>query len=184
MPHKIRHFTWRACRDILPFKTNLVKRNVLQVDTCEGCNVGAEDSIHFFWKCSCAKEVWSASKLVFPAVLDQLCSFKDLLWCLMMDAKISPKNIEPLVTCAWAMWGNKNSVCYSGTRKEGSELLQWAVHYLDEYQTVVDSLPAATEPVQHVTRWNPPYAPCFKFNVDGAIFPELHSVGVGVLAHD
>nr|XP_023898148.1 uncharacterized protein LOC112010025 [Quercus suber] len=58
------------------------------------------------------------------------------------------------------------------------------MHYLDEYETAVDSLPAATEPVQHVTRWNPPHAPCFKFNVDGAIFPELHSVGVGVIVCD
>ena len=49
VPHKIRHFAWRACRDILPLKTNLVKRNVLQVDTCDGCNVEAEDSILFFF---------------------------------------------------------------------------------------------------------------------------------------
>ena len=37
-------------------KTNLVKRNVLQVDTCDGCNEEVENSIHFFWKCSRAKE--------------------------------------------------------------------------------------------------------------------------------
>ena len=58
VPHKIRHFVWRACRDILPLKTNLVKRNVLQVATCDGCNV-EEDSIHFFWKSGRAKELWS-----------------------------------------------------------------------------------------------------------------------------
>ena len=49
VPHKIRHFAWRACRDILPLKTNLVKRNVLQVDMSDGCNVEAKDSIHFFF---------------------------------------------------------------------------------------------------------------------------------------
>ena len=48
VPHKIRHFTWRACRDILLLKTNLVKRNVLQADTCDECKVEAEDLIHFF----------------------------------------------------------------------------------------------------------------------------------------
>ena len=26
VPHKIRHFAWRACRDILPLKTKLVKK--------------------------------------------------------------------------------------------------------------------------------------------------------------
>ena len=29
VPHKIRHFTWRACRDILPTKSNLLRWKVL-----------------------------------------------------------------------------------------------------------------------------------------------------------
>ena len=33
-------------------------------------------------------------------------------------------------------------------------------------------------------RWSPPPAPSLKFNVDDAIFVELHSVGVGVIAQD
>uniref|UniRef100_A0A7N2MJC6 Reverse transcriptase zinc-binding domain-containing protein n=1 Tax=Quercus lobata TaxID=97700 RepID=A0A7N2MJC6_QUELO len=28
-PHKVRHFAWRACKDILPTKENLVRRKVL-----------------------------------------------------------------------------------------------------------------------------------------------------------
>ena len=56
VPYKIRHFSWRACWDILPLKTNLVKRNVLQVDIYDGCNKEVENSIYFFWKCSHAKK--------------------------------------------------------------------------------------------------------------------------------
>lgn len=45
--HKIiRHFTWRACRDILPSKANLVRGRVLQDDRCEACNVVAEEASH------------------------------------------------------------------------------------------------------------------------------------------
>ncbi|KAK9989948.1 hypothetical protein SO802_030187 [Lithocarpus litseifolius] len=29
IPHKIRHFAWRACKDVLPTKENLVRRKVL-----------------------------------------------------------------------------------------------------------------------------------------------------------
>ena len=133
MPHKIRHFAWRACRDILLLKTNLVKRNVLQVDTCDGCNVEAENSIHFLWKCTRAKELWSSLKLVFPNVLDQLSSFKEMLWCLMMDEKCSPENIEMILTSVWAMWGNRNDILHNRTHKDGKMLLQWAMQYLEEY---------------------------------------------------
>lgn len=123
MPYKIRHFSWRACRDILPLKTNPVKRNVLQDDLCDECNAEAENSFHFFWKCSRAKDMWSLSKLVFSSVMDQLGSFKEILWCLMIDEKSSSENIELLVTCAWALWNNKNVVRHGGKRKDGRMLL-------------------------------------------------------------
>ena len=117
-------------------------------------------------------------------MLDQLGSFKEMLWGLMMDVKSSPEKIELLLTCVWAMWGNKNDIRYGKTCKDGRMLLQWAMQYLEEYQIAVDSLPNAHESVQHILRWSLPPAPCFKFNVDGAIFPELHSVGVGVITRD
>ena len=50
-------------------------------DICDGCNEEAKNLIHFFWKCSHAKELWSSRKLDFPNVMDQLGSFKEMLWC-------------------------------------------------------------------------------------------------------
>lgn len=35
IPHKIRHFAWRACRAVLPTKENLVRRKVLSDSCCE-----------------------------------------------------------------------------------------------------------------------------------------------------
>ena len=51
LPHKIRHFAWEACRNILPTKVNLLKRRVLQDDICEECRLVAETSGHLFWTC-------------------------------------------------------------------------------------------------------------------------------------
>ncbi|XP_065637686.1 uncharacterized protein LOC136070942 [Quercus suber] len=140
VPHKIRHFAWRACRDILPLKTNLVKRNVLQ-----------------------------------------LSSFKEIMWCLMMDENCAAESIELIVTCAWALWSNRNEIRHGGKRKDGRQLIHWASKYLVEYQSAMELLPAVEKPVQQVMSWNPPPTPYLKFNVDGAIFPELRSVGIGVI---
>ncbi|XP_075660665.1 uncharacterized protein LOC142630550 [Castanea sativa] len=81
-----------------------------EVAICDGCNMEDEDSIHFFWKCSRAKELWSSSKLVFPNEINQFSSFKEMLWCLMMHEMSSPENIELVLTCAWAMWSNRNDI--------------------------------------------------------------------------
>ena len=58
IPHKIRHFAWRAARDILPTKSNLVCRNVLGDSTCEECGEASESLFHLFWECTKAKETW------------------------------------------------------------------------------------------------------------------------------
>ena len=42
VPHKVRHFVWRACRDKLPTKRNLRHRQVLAEDMCDECKLDSE----------------------------------------------------------------------------------------------------------------------------------------------
>ncbi|KAF3943043.1 hypothetical protein CMV_030359 [Castanea mollissima] len=56
IPHKVRHFGWRACREVLPTKTNLMRRKVVPDDTCKICKEAAESTGHVLWSCSNAKE--------------------------------------------------------------------------------------------------------------------------------
>ena len=48
VPHKICHFTWRACKNILPTKDNLVIRMVLSDGCCDKCKSELESSGHSF----------------------------------------------------------------------------------------------------------------------------------------
>jgi len=48
IPHKIHHFAWRACRDVLPTKENLVRHKVLLDSYCDECNMEEETSAHLF----------------------------------------------------------------------------------------------------------------------------------------
>ena len=143
-----------------------------------------EDSIHFFWKCSRATELWSSSKMVFPNVMGRLSSFKEMVWCLLLDEKSSLENLELLLTCEWVLWGNRNEVRCGGKRKDGRMLLHWAAQYLEEYRSIIALTPVTYIYVQHVQRWNPPTTLCFKCNIDAAVFAELKSVGIGVIVRD
>ena len=37
VPNKVKHFTWKACRNILATKENLWRRKVTQEGLCEEC---------------------------------------------------------------------------------------------------------------------------------------------------
>lgn len=54
---KVKEFTWRAGRDILPCKVNLARRNVSLDDRCDLCG-REETGLHCLYECKVAKKVW------------------------------------------------------------------------------------------------------------------------------
>ena len=87
-----------------------------------------------------------------------------------------------VVTIAWAMWTNRNSVRHGGTRKTPEALVQWASHYLIDYATVTESHVVRPELVQ--VAWTPPPHSVLKINVDGAFSKHSRSAGIGVVIRD
>ncbi|GKB30254.1 RNA-directed DNA polymerase, eukaryota, reverse transcriptase zinc-binding domain protein [Tanacetum coccineum] len=70
VPIKINIFAWRARRDCLPTRINLIRRGVtLESSSCPLCLTGEEDVSHVFFRCSLAR-----------AVLRRICRWWDLDW--------------------------------------------------------------------------------------------------------
>ena len=46
VPHKIRHFLWRAAKDSLPTKQNLEARHIPVGNFCDGCGDHLESVMH------------------------------------------------------------------------------------------------------------------------------------------
>ena len=57
VPNKVKHFAWKACRNILATKENLWWRNITKDNTCEVCKKQVESIGQLFWLCDHAKEV-------------------------------------------------------------------------------------------------------------------------------
>lgn len=79
IPHKVKHFTWRACKEILPTKGNLKRRKVLEDSGCDSCHTYEESMGHLFWSCCCAQEIWAISKLFPKNYAWSFLSYLDLL---------------------------------------------------------------------------------------------------------
>lgn len=80
IPHKICHFAWRACKDVLPTKENLVRSKVLLDSCCDECNMEEENLGNLFWRCQRACEIWCMSDLFRDSLVQHFGSFMDMLW--------------------------------------------------------------------------------------------------------
>lgn len=69
IPPKWRSLLWRAVRDVLPTKLNLIYRHVAASPECPTCGLEEETVMHVFFNCPMACEVWRRSGLHVVAVV-------------------------------------------------------------------------------------------------------------------
>ena len=183
-PHKVRHFLWRACRDILPTKSNLKRRKVLTEDLCEACSLESETSGHLFWSCPRAKTVWRYAGFFDSVSALHFDSFMDLAWRLIMVDRCDDTIAALMGTIAWRLWGNRNEVRNGGKRLSEMELCRDASMWLLEFQdATVSASPWLSDPVLQQS-WLPPSDQLYKVNVDGAVFKARNESGVGAIVRD
>ena len=63
MPNKVKNFLWKASREAIPVKKNLVARRVIAEDVCCHCQVATEDVHHALWDCQELSAIWEANSL-------------------------------------------------------------------------------------------------------------------------
>ena len=71
---------------------------------CEECKEDVESVGHLLWSCSRAKEVWQCRKTKFQFDQTRVNSlFHDLLGQILLTDSHEEKDVEMVVTVAWAM---------------------------------------------------------------------------------
>jgi hypothetical protein len=57
----IKLFLWKACRNVLATKENLLRRIIIYDPLCPICELENESVGHILWSCGSAKDVWLES---------------------------------------------------------------------------------------------------------------------------
>ncbi|KAK7857021.1 putative ribonuclease h protein, partial [Quercus suber] len=184
IPQKIKHFTWRAGRDILATKMNLAKRKIAPSGMCELCGKEDETVSHLLWFCDHAKGVWTSSKLVFPFEISPSWSFLDVVENFMRWVDISSGLLEKVITVCWGIWKNRNVLRLGGKGQAGCTILRGAMHLVGEFHAANESKHENRAGEAPVVVWKPPSSGHYKVNTDGAVFSKRKQAGAGVIIRD
>ncbi|XP_075664485.1 uncharacterized protein LOC142634090 [Castanea sativa] len=184
VPNKIKHFAWKACKNILATKENLQKRSITKDSICDSCGKASKSTCHLFWLCDKAKETWSSSKLVIPFKVSPQWKFMDVMWHLQRWTELYPGLVERAIAICWGIWKDRNTVRHGGKRKKGKAIVRSSLKVLEEFQAANVQPVTRTRQPSNVTKWRPPQPGHYKINVDGAIFSNKKQVGIGVIIRD
>lgn len=168
----------KACQDVIPTKTNLVRRTIITDPLCERCSQAPEDTLHGLWTCSHLDAVWNALPNWNFKNDHIFSSFKEVVQ-FILD---SNNNLEIFAMQVWAIWNHRNQSWNSRPCCPINQLSQLAKTRYDEFVKLTPSRPS---PQHHPrTLWQAPPPNLFKINYNGAVFQEFHKSGIGVLIRD
>ena len=164
-PNKIRHFIWRAAKDSLPTKQNLLARHLPISPVCAGCGDHTETTLHCLWLCDQSRLVWTSIP-EFRSLVQKKCrTFFELLGELFSGG--SSFRIAFFATVAWCLWQRRNRLRERQPVWPLHELGDRAKALVMEYEEVNWQEQSVSIPRPRV-RWSPPPADWYKANFDAA----------------
>ncbi|GJN29935.1 hypothetical protein PR202_gb18201 [Eleusine coracana subsp. coracana] len=123
-PSKVQFFGWLMVQERVQCKANLLKKSIVDNDTCEVCANAREDTNHIFFQCSFACEFWRTIGV------DPSNAFAAEPWNLAWPATtpLTHRSTFALL-CFWQVWKHRNGVVF---REEAPSLQQLVQRCRDE----------------------------------------------------
>ncbi|XP_050238375.1 uncharacterized protein LOC126687864 [Mercurialis annua] len=172
---KIKHFIWRALKDILPCFQVLKDRGIHVDDICPRCGAEGESIIHVLKDCSWAKGVWLSSQIGLR--VDEMPVPNFTYWVESLMKNLSSNNFAMAVVILWQLWSSRNILIHEG-RADSLEVLLNRCRdcYVQQNSMKVSSNGQGERP-----GWKPPKAGVVKLNTDLAVCTEDGTTGLGVI---
>lgn len=71
---------WRTCHEILPTRSNLHKRKIIEDPLCPLCGRAPETVSHILWRCPSAMDAWSVGRVKLQKRVPLLARISFRLW--------------------------------------------------------------------------------------------------------
>nr|XP_017239551.1 PREDICTED: uncharacterized protein LOC108212332 [Daucus carota subsp. sativus] len=184
LPGKIINLLWRACKNVLPTASELIKKHVNIDLMCPWCRSQPETPVHMLFMCTFAKEMWS--KIGFQDIIP-VDENVTVLQVLINAFRGSNRDKRALIGLFyWSIWFRRNtwvwdkqSISVFGVHSMALQLLQdWR-----RSQECSEGSDHRSERTQ-IRRWCRPREGWIKVNIDAACHHQSEFIGMGCVARD
>lgn len=185
VPHKVKIFLWRFCRNNIPVKSRLSTKGVQLPLNCPMCDADIEDTLHVFFECPFASACWS-----FAGKSYALSSSEDVAtWLLTkLDTGLTD-DIMLIVKVLWGVWFFRNQKVWENKVVNAAVAMGWSAKTISEWREakgkralpVVNNLSTRT-PV--FVKWVKPVIGSLKLNVDAAVKLGESTFQMGLVLRD
>lgn len=161
---------WWACRNTIPTKTNVVRRQILTEDVCEQWHQHAEDVLHALWSCPSVLGTWDSEPSWRFRGSHRFSSFVEVVQEILDSG-------SPLTNllCWWGLFGfGHNQLRTSSGSFLINQVQSRAMSALHEFVWARPTpITATTKCPPASVRWSPPPEHLVKVNYDRATFQDL-----------
>jgi hypothetical protein len=111
IPLKIKIFMWQLCRNALPTRENLRKRNWMGSPLCSFCNQ-VETCDHLFFACNTSKVVWGVLGSTMGASCAPTNFWQAMAWFHRFNPGFERFFMTLIAATCWAIWTVRNKVTF------------------------------------------------------------------------
>ena len=175
VPNKVKHLAWKACRDLLPTKTNLIHRKVITESCCDVCKQHQEDVVHALFHCLALQSVWRSRVQLNHSTLQACSSFTDIIEFIFAG------NREPNLFAAvlWILWNRRNNLRLDKPALSLNQVVEFAQDLILERSPCNVAFQQSRH--HQITAWQAPVQHAYKVNFDGAVFADEGLADLGVV---
>lgn len=184
IPHKLKIFLWRFCRNTIPVRNRLRHKGIVVPILCSMCGIDVEHMAHIFFDCEFSKHCWSSVGIEVD--IEGLEFASD--WLLEKLSTEPQDRLILIVTVLWSIWFARNKKVWEGVSLAPKVAVELSSKHVTEWRQVWKKKNskerAANSGVQSRVRWRPPEPGCLKINVDASIRENEDHYSIGMVMRD
>lgn len=183
IPHKMKIFTWRLCRNNIPVRNSLRGKGVHTTIMCPMCDNDIEHCLHIFLDCCFAKACWNEMGLAIDAMRVENMS----AWVLEWLSNESGDLVCQMITTLWGIWNARNSKVWDANCVNPVTAMQCSSSQVTQWQQTQlkvrtqDRNGVSQSGTKPSTKWVAPAVHRVKINVDAAVSPGIQAFSTGMV---